>query len=187
MAVSKRARDRSLQHRLVWQAASLLLAYPDDRHHDRLADVDQLCEHLTGEPGTLLARAVQTLRQWDTQTAATTFVDTFDLARRTTMYLTYWTAGDTRNRGQAMHTFIAAYRGAGAEPPKDEAPDYLPVVLEFAAVVDPVAGGRLLAEHRVPVEVLRHALTAIGSPYADVVAAVCATLPAATEDDVRRA
>jgi len=35
------------------------------------------------------------------------------------------------------------------------APGHLPVVLEFAATVDPVAGRRLLVEHRVPIDVLR--------------------------------
>jgi nitrate reductase delta subunit len=51
------------------------------------------------------------------------------LRRRSTMYLTYWTAGDTRNRSSEMHAFAAVYRDAGVEPPRDEAPDYLPVVL----------------------------------------------------------
>ncbi len=72
-------------------------------------------------------------------------------------------------------------------PPVDEAPDHLPVVLEFAATVDPVAGRRLLVEHRVPIDVLRDALTECGSPYAHTVAAVCETLPAATDQEVRRA
>ena len=69
----------------------------------------------------------------------------------------------------------------------DEAPDYLPVVLEFAATVDPEAGRRLLVEHRVPIDVLREALTEMGSPYANAVAAVCETLPAPTDRDVQRA
>ena len=119
--------------------------------------------------------------------AAVDYVDTFDVRRRCTMYLTYWTAGDTRNRGSHMLAFARAYRGAGVQPPKDEAPDHLPVVLEFAATVDPVAGRRLLAEHRVPIDVLRAALTEAESPYAHAVAAVCQTLPAATDLQVRRA
>ena len=94
------------------------------------------------------------------------------------MYLTYWTAGDTRNRGSQMLAFAAAYRDAGVEPPCGEAPDHLPVVLEFAATVDPVAGRRLLVEHRVPIDVLREALAQANSPYAHAVAAVCETLPA---------
>jgi len=40
-------------------------------------------------------------------------------------------------------------------PTVTPAPGHLPVVLEFAATVDPVAGRRLLVEHRVPIDVLR--------------------------------
>ena len=83
--------------------------------------------------------------------------------------------------------YIAAYRGAGVAPPKDEAPDHLPVVLEFAATVDPDAGRRLLTEYRVSIEVLRTALADASSMYEPAVAAVCATLGAPTDDHIRRA
>ena len=83
--------------------------------------------------------------------------------------------------------FATAYRDAGAEPPHAEAPDHLPVVLEFAATVDPEVGRRLLSEHRVPIDVLRGALADADSPYEPTVAAVCATLPVATDQEERRA
>jgi nitrate reductase delta subunit len=86
-----------------------------------------------------------------------------------------------------MLAFAAAYRDAGVEPPRTEAPDHLPVVLEFAATVDPQVGRRLLTEHRVPIDVLRGALADVKSPYEHTVAAVCATLPTATDQEVRRA
>ncbi|CNJ47308.1 narJ [Mycobacterium tuberculosis] len=60
-------------------------------------------------------------------------------------------------------------------------------MLEFAATVDPEAGRRLLTEHRVPIDVLRGALAEANSPYEPTVAAVCATLPAVTDQEVRRA
>lgn len=59
--------------------------------------------------------------------------------------------------------------------------------LEFAATVDPAVGRRLLSEHRVPIDVLREALAGAESPYAPTVAAVLATLPVATDQEVRRA
>ncbi len=90
--------------------------------------------------------------------AAMDYVATFDMRRRCTMYLTYWTAGDTRNRGREMLAFATAYREAGVQPPGGEAPDHLTVVLEFAATVDPEVGRRLLDQHRVPIDVLRGAL-----------------------------
>jgi nitrate reductase molybdenum cofactor assembly chaperone NarJ/NarW len=185
--VRDRSSARTMQDRLVWQAASLLLAYPDSRLADRLDTVDELLGHIRGRAEALLDHTVAAVRASAPMAAATHYVETFDMRRRTTMYLTYWTAGDTRNRGREMLAFATAYRDAGVEPPRAEAPDHLPVVLEFAATVDPEAGRRLLTEHRVPIDVLRGALADAQSPYEHTIAAVCETLPAATDQEVRRA
>ena len=182
-----RSNARTMQDRLVWQAASLLLAYPDDGLAERLGVVDELVGHIGGSAAALLQQTAAALRGRDQMGAAMDYVATFDMRRRATMYLTYWTAGDTRNRGREMLEFATAYRNAGVQPPRTEAPDHLPVVLEFAATVDPEVGRRLLSEHRVPIDVLRSALADAESPYAHTVAAVCETLPVGTDQDVRRA
>ena len=114
--------------------------------------------HVTGRPAELLRQTLAAQRISHPMQAAVDYVETFDLRRRMTMYLTYWTAGDTRNRGSEMHAFVEAYRDSGVEPPEDEAPDHLPVELEFAAIIDPETGRRLLTDHRVPIDVLREAL-----------------------------
>jgi nitrate reductase molybdenum cofactor assembly chaperone NarJ/NarW len=191
MRLLPRLRERSsaktMQDRLVWQAASLLLAYPDDGLTQRLDTVDELLSHVGGSAAVLLGRTLAAVRVREPVAAAMEYVATFDMRRHATMYLTYWTAGDTRNRGREMLAFATAYREAGVEPPRDEAPDHLPVVLEFAATVDPEAGRRLLSEHRVPIDVLRGALADAKSPYGHTVAAVCQTLPVAPGQDIRRA
>jgi nitrate reductase molybdenum cofactor assembly chaperone NarJ/NarW len=187
MRLRARSREPELRDRLVWQAASLLLAYPDEQRDERLDSVERLLAHLDGTVADLLGRAAAALRATDALTAATEYVETFDMRRRSTMYLTYWTAGDTRNRGRDMLTFASAYRESGVEPPKAEAPDHLPVVLEFAATVDPEVGRKLLVEHRVPIDVLLGALRDAQSPYEHVIAAVCETLPPVTDQEVRRA
>ncbi|OBG29199.1 nitrate reductase molybdenum cofactor assembly chaperone [Mycobacterium sp. E3198] len=183
----ERHRTRTLQDRLVWQGASLLLAYPDDDLSVRLESVEELASHIDGPEAALLGRTATALRAREPMAAAMDYVATFDMRRRATMYLTYWTAGDTRNRGREMLAFATAYREAGVEPPRDEAPDHLPVVLEFAATVDPEAGRRLLTEYRVSIDVLRGGLADARSPYEHAVAAVCATLPVATDQELRRA
>ena len=183
----QRSNSRTMQDRLVWQAASLLLAYPDDGLAGRLDTVDELRGHLDGTAAALLGQTAAALRTREPMAAAMDYVATFDMRRRCTMYLTYWTAGDTRNRGREMLAFATAYREAGVQPPRAEAPDHLPVVLEFAATVDPEVGRRLLSEHRVPIDVLRGALADAKSPYEPTVAAVCATLPVASDQEMRRA
>jgi len=121
MRLLSQLRDRSstgtMQDRLVWQAASLLLAYPDDGQSERLDTVDELLAHISGSAAALLGQTVSALRARDPMAAATDYVETFDMRRRATMYLTYWTAGDTRNRGRDMLMFATAYRDAGVEPP----------------------------------------------------------------------
>ena len=182
MKLGARTRRPTLQDRLVWQCAATLLTYPDER-----GPVDELLANISGVPAQLLGRTAAALEVNDPLQARMDYVETFDRNRRCTMYLTYWTAGETRNRGGAMLAFATTYREAGVQPPKREAPDFLPVVLEFAATVDRNAGARLLAEHRVPIDILRQALAEAGSPYAHAVEAVCQTLPAATDQDVLRA
>ncbi|SEU27786.1 nitrate reductase molybdenum cofactor assembly chaperone [Nonomuraea wenchangensis] len=102
-------------------------------------------------------------------------------------YLTYYADGDTRRRGASLAALKRRYRAAGWELMEDELPDFLPVVLEFAAL--DATGAEVLREHRVGLELLRAALERRGSPYALVVGAVCGTLPPATAEqraEVRR-
>jgi nitrate reductase delta subunit len=75
----------------------------------------------------------------------------------------------------SMLTFKTAYRAAGWHPSDDELPDYLPMVLDFAALTP--RGERLLRAHRADLELLRRGLEQAATPYVDVVAAVCALLP----------
>ncbi|EME19684.1 nitrate reductase molybdenum cofactor assembly chaperone [Rhodococcus triatomae] len=175
------------EHRVVWQAASLLLAYPDDEHRARLATVDELIALLPHEAAAPLVTSIRALREQSDLDAATAYVETFDLRRRTTLLLTYWTDGDTRNRGAAILRFADTYRASGARPPGDESADHLAVVLEFAATVDPDSGGRLLAANRTAIDMLHEQLSDSGSPYAGVLGAVADTLPPAGELERRRA
>jgi nitrate reductase delta subunit len=100
------------------------------------------------------------------------------------LYLTYYRHGDTRRRGMALLAFKTAYRAAGLEPAGAELPDYLPVVLDFAAVAP--AGEDLLRRHRADLELLRRAVHQAGTPYARVVDAVCAQLPRLGRRDLLR-
>lgn len=184
---SRRSSRSALRDRLVWQAASLLLAYPDEQHGERLDRAESLLAHIDGAAAELLGRTLAALRDTAPLTAATNYVETFDMRRRSTLFLTYWTGGDTRNRGQQLLAFATTYREAGVEPPRDEGPDHLPVVLEFAATVDPEAGRRLLIEHWAPINVVLQSLTDAESPYAHAIAAIFETLPSATDAEVRNA
>jgi nitrate reductase delta subunit len=105
------------------------------------------------------------------------YVDTFDLQRRCSLYLTHGTEGDTRRRGMALLRLKRLYASAGLPLEGSELPDYLPVMLEFAAMAPDGHGRRLLAEHRAGLELLRAGLRARTSPYLDLVDIVCSDLP----------
>lgn len=60
------------------------------------------------------------------------YVSTFDLQKRSSLYLTYYTEGDTRKRGMALLRLKRIYSAAGLPLQGRELSDYLPVMLEFA-------------------------------------------------------
>ena len=173
--------------RIVWQAASLLLAYPDADHAARLDLVERAVAGLDAAQRDPLLAAVAHLRGMSSIEAATQYADAFDWKRRRTLFLTYYTAGDTRNRGMALLQFSDMYRSAGVVPPAKELPDHLAVLLEFAATVDERAGYEQLCRHRTPIDMIRDGLLKTAPVYAGVIGAVQATLPPATEADLKEA
>ncbi len=62
-----------------------------------------------------------------------TTCSTFDLHKRTGLYVTFYSLGDRRERGLALLRMKKLYRAAGFEIEGHELPDYLPLMLEFAA------------------------------------------------------
>jgi nitrate reductase delta subunit len=181
-AVELAQRDRQL----VWRIAALLLDYPGER---TLAMVGQLATAATALPEEVRAHldeCLDYLRTTPPLELAADYVATFDMRRRASLHLTFYAYGDTRKRGMALLRFKHAYRHAGVELGDEELPDHLPVLLEFAATVDPIGGERLLGEHVPVLELLRLSLSDNGSPYAGVLAAIGATLPPPTTADRRR-
>ncbi|WP_433200523.1 nitrate reductase molybdenum cofactor assembly chaperone [Nocardia sp. CA-107356] len=172
--------------RLVWRIAALLLDYPSEQMLATVDQIDDAAMRLPDEVGAHLLEFVHHVRATTPLTLAQQYVETFDMRRRSSMHLTFYAYGDTRKRGMALLRFKHAYRHAGVELGDEELPDHLPVLLEFAATVDPIGGERLLGEHVPVIELLRLSLMDNGSPYAAVLAAVVATLPPLTTADRRR-
>lgn len=158
--------------------ASLLLDYPDEGWFTRLEAIEQHLDDLPAEIAVPLREFIAAAIAAGPVEWQRSYVATFDLKRKCSLYLSYFATGDTRKRGTALVTFIEAYRAAGWELAADELPDYLPAVLEFSARSgDPVAEA-LLAAHLEGIEVLRAALEGMDSPWAKVVRTVTLSLPA---------
>jgi len=167
-------------------AASWLLWYPDDALMARLPEITQVVEQSTPKVRGALRQFLAYLEEVPLLDAQRDYVATFDMKRKACPYLTYWTDGDTRNRGFAIVRFKQAYLASGFDVGDSELPDHLAVVLEFAAIGNSLTGDALLVEHRVAIGLLREALDTLGSPYVHVLDAVLATLPGMTAEIAER-
>jgi nitrate reductase molybdenum cofactor assembly chaperone NarJ/NarW len=181
-----RSRRASVPYKLL----SVLLRYPDERlvdAHDELAAAVDRLPHSSQRDS--LNRFVAYLAASTRNELERRYVETFDLRRRSGLYLSYYLHGDTRKRGMALLRLKRLYAAAGLELTSGELPDYLPLMLEFAALAPDDAGETLLREHRPALELLRASLHDADSPYAELLDAICSALPrlsALEREHVRR-
>ena len=179
-SVAMRATDKATAAARL--ASSWLLAYPDQVLLARLDEIAAVVAELPDATREPLQAFIAPLHGTPVIDIQEHFVATFDMRRRACPYLTYWTAGDTRNRGMAILRFKQAYLGAGFGLGSEEMADHLAVLPGCAAIGDMLTGEALLAEYAAPIGLLHDALAGFGSPYAHVVAAVVATLPEPTPE-----
>ncbi|KAA9394200.1 nitrate reductase molybdenum cofactor assembly chaperone [Kocuria coralli] len=167
---------------VIRQSAALLLGYPDDELIRRLPSIREALVEVGADTG-----AIGPLVSWLTERPLAEvqgdYVQEFDLSRRHPLHLTYWTDGDTRRRGEALLAFKQMYRENGRELDDSELPDHLPVVLEFAALINPEDGAQLLQRYRPSLELLRLALRDDALPQLGVIELVCSTLPGPSPED----
>jgi nitrate reductase delta subunit len=158
----------------AYKLCSLLLQYPNeeiDAAHDDLAAASADIPELQAIVARYGKAALPALQE--------EYVRTFDFDRRATLYLTYHTHGDRRQRGLELVRLKRRFSDAGLALTDDELPDFLPVLLEFAALA-PDHGEPLLAELRGPTELVRSRLHETASPYAAVLDTIVARLPRLT-------
>jgi nitrate reductase delta subunit len=161
-----------------FQLLSLLLSYPSGEIVDGRKEIAAAAAAL---PRGRVRDSIGSFLEYFLATSALAlhqeYVETFDLQKRSSLYLTFFTHGDTRKRGRELLRLKRLYRAAGFVLEGGELPDYLPLVLEFAAL-DREHGEWVLREHRAGLELLRMHLREKGSPYAELLEAVRAGLPA---------
>ncbi len=173
MARSRRRATAATTYKLC----SLLLQYPDD---ELIAAREEIAAAVAELPRSATTDALRRFCDWWSETdplaVAQHYVETFDLHKRSGLYLTFYGEGDRRERGMALLRLRKLYRAAGLPQEGSELPDYLPVMLEFAAAAPPGHGDVVMREHRAALELVRLSLRERESPYADLLDAVCLTL-----------
>lgn len=165
------------QRRSIFMAASLLLDYPGPAFDDYLRAIGEIAPEFP-QP---IARSFAEFCSWANaggiRTVEEAYVRTFDEKRRCALELSYYVCGDTRQRGQALVVFRELLGAVGFVQDDGELPDYLPMLLELCAKSDDVVVHNVLPAHRDGLEVLRHALLSLNSPWAGIVTAICSVLP----------
>ncbi|HET7736665.1 MAG TPA: nitrate reductase molybdenum cofactor assembly chaperone [Nocardioidaceae bacterium] len=167
----------------TWQAASVLLCYPDETVIERLPLVQRVADRLPADLGAPLRSTLDRLAGTPLERLQEDYVATFDNRRRCSLFLTYFQFGDTRKRGVALLRFKQAYLRSGYLLDDTELPDHLCVVLEYGAQVDRERAWGLLLDHRAGLEVLRLALRDGSSVWSGAVEAVTASLPTLHGDE----
>ena len=161
----------------VYKLCSLALQYPDE---ELVAGRDELAaaaaDLIDGPPAASLRRFFTWFGSAARLELERHYVQTFDLHKRSALYLTFYSLGDRRDRGLALLRLKKLYRAAGLPQEGSELPDYLPVMLEFAAAAAPGQGELVLRELRAAIELVRLSLSERHSPYAHVLDAVCEQL-----------
>ncbi|WP_042463226.1 nitrate reductase molybdenum cofactor assembly chaperone [Neobacillus dielmonensis] len=121
----------------VFQYCSILLNYPDQDFQDILAEAAEEAGNLSFfEATNELQQFLEKARALSPVDLVSIYVNTFDFGKKTNLYVTYLTNGEQRERGMDLLFLKNYYKIHGFLVTHKELPDYLPVMLEFAGLVD---------------------------------------------------
>ncbi|MFJ4104299.1 nitrate reductase molybdenum cofactor assembly chaperone [Amycolatopsis japonica] len=160
------------------QIAGWCLQYPDEAVLGKLRLLRACLDESTGPGHDELGRTLAYLEQGDPGELASHYIEVFDRKPRRTLHLSWFLDGDTRRRGETLAALRRFYRDHGFAPAENELPDFLPVILEFAAAASPDAATQVLTRFHPALKLLHRNMSTMDTPYRDAVAAVLATLPA---------
>lgn len=153
----------------LFKLLSALFEYPDQAMLHALPELMTLIGEDHGiEPAEreALAGFMGWLADSDLTEAQQRYVKTFDMTPEHALHLTHHLFGDDRNRGPALIDLGEYYKSYGLELDANELPDYLPLVLEFASMLEPVEAQVFLDPFAKVIAQLSANLGAAQSPWA---------------------
>ncbi len=161
----------------IYKVLSALLEYPNQQLFDDLPDIKELLDAMSDADVAEKAemkKFVAWLEGAEQTTIQADYVRTFDMTPEHSLHLTHHFFGDDndRNRGPALIDLGELYKDYGLELSTNELPDYLPLMLEFAATMDPQEATVFLSDANKVLNVLTDNLSKAGSPYAPLVSIV---------------
>lgn len=166
------------------RALAALLCYPERPLRDALPEVRQA---LLADPATAPAAPLaDALAAGDLLDRQEEYVALFDRIRGVALHLFEHVHGDGRERGPAMIALREQYMEADLFPAENELPDYLPMLLEYAAVA-PERGRQTLRDAAPILDLIHGRLASRGSPYALALRAALALAGAQPSAEVAEA
>jgi nitrate reductase delta subunit len=156
----------------LFKLLSALFEYPDEAMVAALPELRTLvAEDAEIEPaeGEAITAFADWLAATDLTEAKALYVKTFDMTPEHALHLTHHLFGEDKNRGPALIDLTEYYKSYGLELEKNELPDYLPLVLEFASMLEPVEARVFLDPFAKVIAQLGANLDAAESPWAPLV------------------
>ncbi|MBM3351555.1 MAG: nitrate reductase molybdenum cofactor assembly chaperone [Betaproteobacteria bacterium] len=153
----------------VYKLLSALLEYPDQELVQHLTELEVFVASnadIDAAEREALLQFMQHLQSRPLTELQADYVKTFDMTAEHSLHLTHHLFGDDKNRGPALIDLGDLYKDYGVEVVTNELPDYLPLILEFAAYLDDNEATVFLSDAKKVLGVLTENLTKAESPYA---------------------
>lgn len=153
----------------IFKLIAVLLDYPAEDLGSHADEIRMLIEGetcLRADAHTALSDFVARLQTSPPMDWQAEYVATFDRGRALSLHLFEHVHGESRDRGQAMVDLLARYRARGLEIAAAQLPDYLPLFLEYCALLPEHEARDQLAETGHILQLLHTRLSERGSPYA---------------------
>lgn len=154
---------------ITFSALSSLLSYPDEEWRAEIPDWKALIHEISNRQiRKKLLHFFEASASFSPEALIEHYVYTFDFGKKTNMYVTYFNSGEQRERGVELLHLKNAYEQSGFLPTEKELPDYLPLMLEFAAAAEIEAARSVFEKYLSNVRELASRLEKNDSIYAEL-------------------
>lgn len=159
----------------IYKMLSVMLDYPTQElleHLPELREKTVSCTDMDDMERAAVLKVLQYLGSTSLTELQERYVQTFDLTAEHSLHLTHHLFGDDKNRGPALIDLGELYKDYGVEVLTNELPDYLPLILEFAAYLDDSEANVFLSDAGKVFKVLAENLHKAASPYAPLLSII---------------
>ena len=148
----------------LFRLLSLLLDYPEEEVY-RFVKENSLEPTGVKEVDENLGRFLEFYTSKPLNELQEYYVANIDFGKNTNFYLTYHRFKDERKRGEASAQLKELYWEEGVDIGTKELPDYLPLLLEFTALVNYEKGLKVLEEYSPELEKMKEHFREKENPY----------------------